>query len=43
MPYALKDWDNAISYMEMAQDYFPTDEDLIDFLASAKNWKAISY
>lgn len=41
--YALKDWDNAISYMEMAQEYFPTDEDLTDFLASAKDWKEISY
>lgn len=40
--YIIKDWDNAISYMEMALEYFPDDKDLKDFLASARDWKDIS-
>lgn len=41
--YTLQDWKNAVSYMEMAIEHFPDDQDLKDFLESARDWKELSY
>lgn len=37
--YAIKDWDNAVIFMELALQNFPDDQNLQDFYDSALNWK----